>query len=118
MLTIHLSSRIYPGQPVQRARLNLVDLAGSERLKLSRESSTRGTVEASHVNKSLSALSHVLQALSDGETHVPYRDSPLTKLLMETFESDNTNIMIACVSPAQSMVEESLNTLHFAKRAH
>ena len=75
-------------------------------------------VETAHVNKSLHALSRVLLGTAHHSLHIPYRDSALTKLLMRSFESDRTtNVLVACVSPAASMLDESINTLSFAKRA-
>lgn len=64
-----------------RGKLMLVDLAGSERVRRTSSSGAR-LVEAKAINTSLSALGNVIAALADTRaTHVPYRDSKLTRLL-------------------------------------
>lgn len=48
---------------------------------------------------------------------VPYRDSKLTRLLKDSLGGNTKTIMIACVSPAYSAYEETVNTLKYATRA-
>jgi hypothetical protein len=67
-------------------------------------------------------LGKVIAMLSDGATsadrkHIPYRDSKLTKLLMDSLGGSSLALMIACVSPSSEHAEETLNTLHYASRA-
>lgn len=65
-------------------KLNLVDLAGSERQSKTGATGDR-LKEASKINLSLSALGNCISALVDGRsTHVPYRDSKLTRLLQDS----------------------------------
>ncbi|VDN39024.1 unnamed protein product [Gongylonema pulchrum] len=69
-------------------RLNLVDLAGSERQSKTGSIGDRFK-EATKINLSLSALGNVISALVGGKsTHVPYRDSKLTRLLQDVPDED------------------------------
>lgn len=80
--------------------LNLVDLAGSERLKKSASEGQRKT-EALHINSSLTALGKVVMALdpSSGLTHIPYRDSKLTRLLQNSLGGNSFTVVLATVHP-------------------
>ena len=78
--------------------------------------------ETANINRSLFMLGKVIAMLSDGahstsSTHIPYRDSKLTKLLMDSLGGSSLALMIACVSPSPEHAEETLNTLHYASRA-
>jgi kinesin family protein 3/17 len=104
-------------QIIRAGKLNLVDLAGSERQK---KTGTTGESfkEAVQINLSLNALGNVISALVDGTaTHVPYRDSKLTRLLQDSLGGNTRTLMIAVVSPADYNYEESLSTLRYASRA-
>lgn len=98
------------------AKLALVDLAGSERLKRTRAEGQR-LKEGININKGLLALGNVINALSEGKVHVPYRDSKLTRMLQDSLGGNSRTVMIACVSPADVNLDESLNTLRYASRA-
>ncbi|MCO5595992.1 hypothetical protein L7F22_050044 [Adiantum nelumboides] len=103
------------------AKLHLVDLAGSERVKRTGADGMRFK-EGVHINKGLLALGNVISALGDDKKrkdggHVPYRDSKLTRLLQDSLGGNSRTVMIACISPADSNAEESLNTLKYANRA-
>ncbi|XP_024371093.1 kinesin-like protein KIN-4A [Physcomitrium patens] len=103
------------------AKLHLVDLAGSERAKRTGADGMRFK-EGVHINKGLLALGNVISALGDDKKrkeggHVPYRDSKLTRLLQDSLGGNSRTVMIACVSPADSNAEETLNTLKYANRA-
>lgn len=107
-------------QVVKYGKIVFTDLAGSERLK---ESNSEGIAkkETGQINKSLFALGKVISALGDAKkksSHVPYRDSKLTKLLMDSLGGSSLTIMIACVSPSHVYLEETLNTLNYATRAN
>jgi len=98
-----------------------VDLAGSERLK---ETKSSGGMlnETKNINKSLFTLGKVISALGDKKNrslkpHVPYRDSKLTMVLMDSLGGASRALMIACVSPAASYLDETANTLNYATRA-
>jgi hypothetical protein len=65
----------------------------------------------------LLSLANVIQALVDGHKHVPYRNSKLTRLLQDSLGHNSRTVMIACVSPADCNLEETINTLRYANRA-
>lgn len=102
---------------IRVGRLNLVDLAGSERQTKTGSTGER-LKEASKINLSLSALGNVISALVDGKTsHVPYRDSKLTRLLQDSLGGNSKTIMIANIGPASYNYDETLTTLRYANRA-
>jgi len=96
--------------------LRLIDLAGSERLKRTKAEGQRKE-EGVQINLGLLALGNVISALSDGSGHISYRDSKLTRILKDSLGGNSHTLMIACVSPADTNYEESLNTLRYADRA-
>ncbi|KAF4346427.1 hypothetical protein G4B88_018398 [Cannabis sativa] len=109
------------GDEILCAKLHLVDLAGSERAKRTGGDGMRFK-EGIHINKGLLALGNVISALGDEKKrketgHVPYRDSKLTRLLQDSLGGNSKTVMIACVSPADTNAEETLNTLKYANRA-
>lgn len=74
--------------------------------------------EATKINLSLSALGNVISALVDGKsTHIPYRDSKLTRLLQDSLGGNSKTVMVATIGPASYNYEESLTTLRYADRA-
>ncbi len=98
-------------------KLNLVDLAGSEKQKKTGASGQR-LKEATKINLSLSALMNVITCLVDGKsTHIPYRDSKLTRLLQDSLGGNTKTCMIANISPADYNYDETLSTLRYADRA-
>ena len=99
-------------------KLNLVDLAGSERTRIT-GATGKQLQESIKINKSLSALGNVINALTDTKErkHIPYRDSKLTRLLEDSLGGNCKTTMIATISPAQCSFNESLSTLNFARRA-
>ncbi|KAL1790902.1 chromosome-associated kinesin KIF4A [Sigmodon hispidus] len=100
------------------SKLCLVDLAGSERQKKTKAEGDR-LKEGIHINRGLLCLGNVISALGDGKkgSFVPYRDSRLTRLLQDSLGGNSHTLMIACVSPADCSLEETLNTLRYADRA-
>jgi hypothetical protein len=98
------------------AKMHLVDLAGSERAKRTKAEGAR-LQEGIHINRGLLALGNVITALVDRQSHIPYRDSKLTRLLQDSLGGNSRTLMIACVSPADANFEETLNTLRYADRA-
>uniref|UniRef100_A0A2C9KV65 Kinesin motor domain-containing protein n=1 Tax=Biomphalaria glabrata TaxID=6526 RepID=A0A2C9KV65_BIOGL len=96
-------------------RLNLVDLAGSERTSKTQVEGTR-LQEAKHINKSLSCLGDVINALKNKHSHVPYRNSKLTYFLQESLDGDSKTLMILQISPVEKNVSESIFTLNFGQR--
>eukprot|EP00941_MAST-03F_sp_MAST-3F-sp1_P003224 g3224.t1 len=104
----------------RKSTLRLVDLAGSERAKRTGASGNR-LCEGIAINSGLLALGNVISILGDDKkkknTHVPYRDSKLTRLLQSSLGGNSRTLMIACISPADSNIEETVNCLRYANRA-
>lgn len=98
-------------------KLYLVDLAGSE--KVSKTGAEGQTLdEAKNINKSLSALGNVISALAEGnKSHIPYRDSKLTRILQESLGGNSRTTIIICGSPASFNEYETKSTLEFGRRA-
>lgn len=104
-------------QNVRMGKLQLVDLAGSERQSKTQSSGLR-LKEATKINLSLSVLGNVISALVDGKsTHIPYRNSKLTRLLQDSLGGNSKTVMCASVSPADSNYVETISTLRYACRA-
>lgn len=102
---------------IRVGRLNLVDLAGSERQAKTGVQGER-LKEAAKINLSLSALGNVISALADGRSsHVPYRDSKLTRLLQDSLGGNAKTVMVATLGPAPQHYDETLTTLRYANRA-
>ncbi|XP_005736608.1 kinesin family member 3Cb [Pundamilia nyererei] len=102
---------------IRVGKLNMVDLAGSERQSKTGAKGKR-LKEAAKINLSLSALGNVISALVDGKsTHVPYRDSKLTRLLQDSLGGNAKTVMIATVGPSHKNFDESQATLRYASRA-
>ena len=97
--------------------LNLVDLAGSERLKKSESVGVR-LKEALHINSSLTALGKVITALDPAleNSHIPYRDSKLTRVLQNSLGGNSHTTVIATIHPNANYYEECLSSLQFANR--
>ena len=114
------SSRSNGSSSVQRqSKVCLVDLAGSERASASGVSGERLT-EANSINKSLSALGDVIQALSAKSSkslHIPYRNSVLTWLMKDSIGGNSKSVMLATVSPTDTAYFESMSTLRYVERA-
>eukprot|EP00542_Grammatophora_oceanica_P001815 CAMPEP_0194062682 /NCGR_PEP_ID=MMETSP0009_2-20130614/78209_1 /TAXON_ID=210454 /ORGANISM="Grammatophora oceanica, Strain CCMP 410" /LENGTH=1363 /DNA_ID=CAMNT_0038714507 /DNA_START=39 /DNA_END=4130 /DNA_ORIENTATION=- len=114
VLVVDVKSGI-EGQPANKGTLYLVDLAGSERV---RKSNVEGDQlkEAGFINKSLSALGNVMEALDRKASHVPYRDSKLTYLLQDSLGGNSRTMMVVTVCPMDIAVDESVYALQFATR--
>ncbi|KAF8201817.1 kinesin heavy chain [Pholiota molesta] len=97
--------------------LYLVDLAGSE--KVGKTGASGQTLEeAKKINKSLSALGMVINALTDSKAkHIPYRDSKLTRILQESLGGNSRTTLIINCSPSSYNEAETLSTLRFGIRA-
>lgn len=111
--------KIRNNQLVTISKMHLVDLAGSERSKKTRAVGDR-LRESIHINKGLLALGNVIAALGsikNTKGYISYRDSKLTRLLQNSLGGNSITLMIACVSPADYNLEETLSTLRYADRA-
>ncbi|XP_064385434.1 kinesin-like protein KIF21A [Halichondria panicea] len=128
IFTLHISHR-RPCKPSSEgeamdweelsSKLHFVDLAGSERLKRTGATGDRAK-EGISINCGLLALGNVISALGDKtkkSSHVPYRDSKLTRLLQDSLGGNSKTLMVACVSPTDRDFMETLNTLKYSNRA-
>jgi len=104
------------GENRKGSSLVLVDLAGSERYSASAGNYTRGE-EARAINLSLSALGNCMSALAEGRSHVPYRDSKLTRLLQGSLGGGSRTAVIVNIAPGPDENGDVLNSLKFASRA-
>lgn len=101
---------------VRIGKIILVDLAGSEKVE---KTGAEGRVldEAKMINKSLSALGNVINALTTAKpNHVPYRDSKLTRILQDSLGGSSRAALLCCCSPSSSNSPESLSTIRFGTR--
>lgn len=114
VLSVEVTSGIEGEEPLI-GTLFLVDLAGSERV---RKSAVQGEnlKEATHINKSLSALGNVMEALDRKASHVPYRDSKLTYLLQDSLGGNSRTMMVVTVCPTSVTFDETQHALQFATR--
>uniref|UniRef100_A0A3B1JQ20 Kinesin-like protein n=1 Tax=Astyanax mexicanus TaxID=7994 RepID=A0A3B1JQ20_ASTMX len=117
-ITIECSEKGIDGnQHVRMGKLHLVDLAGSERQGKTGATGQR-LKEATKINLSLSTLGNVISALVDGKsTHVPYRNSKLTRLLQDSLGGNSKTMMCANIGPADYNYDETISTLRYANRA-
>lgn len=119
IITVEQMTSLDDGSTITRVgKLNLVDLAGSERIKVT-GAKGKQLEESKRINKSLSALGNVINALTDpkGTNHIPYRDSKLTRLLADSLGGNCKTTMITMISPCHDFFSESLSSLLFSKRA-
>ncbi|XP_046734002.1 kinesin-like protein KIF18A [Diprion similis] len=100
----------------RQVKLSMIDLAGSERASATGCKGARFK-EGANINKSLLALGNCINNLADGLSHIPYRDSKLTRLLKDSLGGNCQTVMIANVSPSNLSYEDTYNTLRYANRA-
>ncbi|CEG50308.1 kinesin heavy chain [Plasmopara halstedii] len=114
---VTLLQRHLENQATKTGKLYLVDLAGSEMVRKT-GATGRQLEEAKTINKSLSALGMVINALTDSHiTHVPYRDSKLTRILQESLGGNSRTNLIINVSPSSFNASETISTIRFGLRA-
>ncbi|KAM3704943.1 hypothetical protein ACJW31_03G044700 [Castanea mollissima] len=104
---------------MKTGKLVLVDLAGSEKVEKT-GAEGRALEEAKMINKSLSSLGNVINALtcaSGRANHIPYRDSKLTRILQDALGGNSRTALLCCCSPSVFNASESLSTLRFGARA-
>merc|ERR1719232_2489812 len=108
------------GRALTVSKFHMVNLAGSERQKKTKAKGDR-LKEGININMGLLSLGNVISALGEenrgANSHIPYRDSKLTRLLQDSLGGNSHTLMIACVSPADSNLEETISTLRYADRA-
>jgi kinesin family protein 11 len=117
IVTVSVREVLAEGEEVIRVgKLYLVDLAGSENITRSGAVDQRAK-EAGNINKSLLTLGRVITALVEGQGHVPYRDSKLTRLLRDSLGGRTKTCIIATIAPTVQCQEETMSTLDYAHRA-
>jgi hypothetical protein len=72
--------------------------------------------EAQSINKSLSALGDVISALASEQPHIPYRNHKLTMLMSDSLGGNAKTLMFVNVSPTDSNLDETQNSLVYATR--
>ncbi len=117
IFVINITQKNVETGSAKSGQLFLVDLAGSE--KVGKTGASGQTLEeAKKINKSLSALGMVINSLTDGKsTHIPYRDSKLTRILQESLGGNSRTTLIINCSPSSYNDAETLGTLRFGVRA-
>ncbi|KAI9141288.1 kinesin heavy chain [Paraphysoderma sedebokerense] len=117
IFVVTISQKNVADGSIKSGKLYLVDLAGSE--KVGKTGASGQTLEeAKKINKSLTALGMVINSLTDGKsTHVPYRDSKLTRILQESLGGNSRTTLIINSSPSSFNEAESLSTMRFGMRA-
>lgn len=116
-ITVYMKRTSDTGEElISAGKLNLVDLAGSENIQRSGAENKRAA-EAGLINKSLLTLGRVINALVEKSSHIPYRESKLTRLLQDSLGGRTKTCIIATLSPAKSNLEETISTLDYAFRA-
>jgi hypothetical protein len=116
MFTVKIISRNLETQQQIKGKLMLIDLAGSERLKKS-EVTGEAQKEAIEINKSLTALGDVMEALTKNSKQIPYRNHRLTQVMQDALGGTSKTLMFVNCSPASSNVDETVMSLKYATRA-
>ncbi|KAJ4462120.1 putative Kinesin heavy chain [Paratrimastix pyriformis] len=115
MLTVSQKDVVTLSQ--KSGRFYLVDLAGSEKIATTHAEGQR-LEEAKKINLSLTCLGNVINALTDGKaTHIPYRDSRLTRILQDSIGGNSRTTLIICASSSTTNDIETLSTMRFGARA-
>ena len=100
-----------------RGMLYLVDLAGSERVHKTKAQEMR-LEEAKKINFSLLTLGNCINALIEPKsTHIPYRNSKLTRILQDSLGGNAKTSLIVNISPSTYNTEETISSLNFGLRA-
>jgi len=117
VFTITVGQKDLNSATSKNGKLVLVDLAGSEMVRKTGASGQQ-LEEAKTINKSLSALGQVINALTDEkQSHIPYRDSKLTRVLQDSLGGNSKTVLIVAISPSSFNANETLSTIRFGLRA-
>ena len=103
----------------RRGKITFIDLAGYERFSKTGISNANAVMkdEAKTINASLLSLGHVVSSLSNGDKHVPWRNSKLTRLLQDSIGGRSRTTIVLTVGPSAEHLFETTNTLQFGQRA-
>ncbi|OHT02986.1 Kinesin motor domain containing protein [Tritrichomonas foetus] len=97
------------------SRINFVDLAGSEKYETLGDEVSKRKLEARHINKSLHTLQSVIVGINNRQSHIPFRDSALTRFLKDSLVGNVRTAMIAALSTNKHHISETLSTCRFAE---
>ncbi|XP_039057786.1 LOW QUALITY PROTEIN: kinesin-like protein KIN-10A [Hibiscus syriacus] len=104
--------------PTVGGRLMLVDMAGSENIDQAGQAGFEAKMQTAKINQGNIALKRVVESIANGDSHVPFRDSKLTMLLQDSFEDDQSKIlMIICASPDPKEIHKTICTLEYGAKA-
>ncbi|XP_075516497.1 kinesin-like protein KIN-10A [Primulina tabacum] len=104
--------------PSVGGRLMLVDMAGSENIEQAGQIGLEAKMQTAKINQGNIALKRVVESIANGDSHVPFRDSKLTMLLQDSFEDNNSKIlMILCASPDAKELHKTIATLEYGAKA-
>ncbi|TYH27183.1 hypothetical protein ES288_A02G049200v1 [Gossypium darwinii] len=104
--------------PTVGGRLMLVDMAGSENIDQAGQVGFEAKMQTAKINQGNIALKRVVESIANGDSHVPFRDSKLTMLLQDSFEDDQSKIlMILCASPDPKEMHKTICTLEYGAKA-
>ncbi|KAK6265621.1 hypothetical protein QUC31_016458 [Theobroma cacao] len=104
--------------PTVGGRLMLVDMAGSENIDQAGQVGFEAKMQTAKINQGNIALKRVVESIANGDSHVPFRDSKLTMLLQDSFEDDQSKIlMILCASPDPKEIHKTICTLEYGAKA-
>ncbi|KAK9007312.1 hypothetical protein V6N11_051140 [Hibiscus sabdariffa] len=104
--------------PTAGGRLMLVDMAGSENIDQAGQVGFEAKMQTAKINQGNIALKRVVESIANGDSHVPFRDSKLTMLLQDSFEDDQSKIlMILCASPDPKEIHKTVCTLEYGAKA-
>lgn len=113
---LHISQKDLKTDGTKHSKLYFVDLAGSEKIAKTHVTGQQ-LEEAKNINKSLTTLGMVINALSDNKPHIPYRDSRLTRLLQESIGGNSLTALIVACSMCSYNDKETLGTFRFGKKS-
>lgn len=116
VFSILIKSKNLQTKQLSIGKLSFVDLAGSERQARSGATDER-LKEAKSINKSLSALGNVINALSVGEAFIPYRNNKLTQLMSDSIGGNAKTLMFVNIAPSDANADESVQSLLYGARA-
>lgn len=117
LFTVYVMREAEPGEVVQVSKLHFCDLGGCERLKKTEVEKEDRRLEAIEINKSLSALGDVIEAVAKKKKYIPYRNHKLTQLLQDAIGGGAKALMYVNCSPSHSTIRETANALKLANRA-
>ena len=111
---------VHPDGSIFKSKFNLCDLAGSEKMGIDEKLDKQHAKELKKINMSLTVLGKVISFLAKNTgtySHIPFRESKLTRLLQDSFGGGTKTLLVATISPTCKFASETISTLKFADRA-